>query len=265
MPINFPLLATSLVLSLTSLNAQAGLSAYVSDKQNVVYDNVTNITWTADANLLATLENTQGYNTVVQAIIANDPYIHETPNFFDNAGPGVYKLSSTDFNAGGKVDWWGAQAFISYLNSLNNGAGYAGSNHWALPSTPNSDASFGYNLSNSQLGELYYNELHGLAYVGHPTDYGILHDASYANSGSTGPFVNAESFYYWSGTEYAPAFSFYFSTYHGDQNYHLKQYMYDVWAVSPGQISAVPELSEFGMLISGLLALLGLKRRGMLG
>ncbi len=58
---NTPLLATGLLLSLTTLNAEAALTAYTAAGNTpVVYSSVSDITWTADANLLGTMIQAQG-------------------------------------------------------------------------------------------------------------------------------------------------------------------------------------------------------------
>ncbi len=257
------LLSAGVLLSLTTLNAQAALT--VNDGGLSVYDSGLKATWTQDANLLGTLENTQGYNKVVNAVIAaGGGVIHDTPNYyFDN---GTYTLTTADFSIGGMVDWWAGQAYVHYLDSLNNGRGYAGSNHWALPTTPDSSASYGFNITNSQLGELYYNELNATAYPA--VNYGILGTRTFMDtSASSGPFSNAHAYAYWSGTEYAsyPSDSWLFFTTTGFQNYGNKTNQFYAWAVSPGQVSAVPVPGAVWLFGTGLSGLLGLKRRGHTG
>jgi hypothetical protein len=102
-----------------------------------VYDTALNITWTQNSKLLGALESSQGYNTIVSAVIAADPVIYDTPNWYfsnNGVGPyvydnGTYNLSVSDFIIGGQVDWWGAQAFMAYLNAID----YDGSKQWRLP------------------------------------------------------------------------------------------------------------------------------------
>ena len=58
--------------------SQAGL---IANGPNMVYDNVNNITWAADANLFKTqAENNP--NLVSQIIAASAGVIHDTPNDF---------------------------------------------------------------------------------------------------------------------------------------------------------------------------------------
>jgi hypothetical protein len=271
MRINPPLLVTCLLLNLTTLTAEATLTPYTSAGQSLVYSSVSDITWTGDANLLGSLITSQGYNNVVNAIIAASPVITDSPNYWDgsfgNYGSysGQYTLSAADFSSSnlGRTTWFGAQAFTSYLNSIN----YAGSRLWALPSA-GANPQVGDNQTGGQFGQLYYNELNKLAYPGsNGSDYGILGDGSSYTSGTAGPFSNAQTSIYWSGTEYAPdligAWIFYTSS--GYQIGGTKITGFYAWAVSPGQVSAVPVPGATWLFGAGLVGLLGLKRCGHAG
>lgn len=123
-----PLLAAGLLLSLITHNAIAGLTAYTAaGNQRVVYDNVTDITWTGDANLYGTMHanNPDLVNTIIDTIGS----ISDTANHFDTpANSGAHTLTSADFDVN-LLSWYGAQAFVKYLNSIN----YVGSQLWALP------------------------------------------------------------------------------------------------------------------------------------
>lgn len=55
-----------LILSFNSLATHVALNSNGLG----VYDTETNITWTTDANLLGTLESTNGYANIVNAVIA---------------------------------------------------------------------------------------------------------------------------------------------------------------------------------------------------
>lgn len=220
--------------------------------------------------MLGTLENTYGYNTIVNAIIAADPVIHDTPNYLDGSYlnydgnynlpySGAYTLSAKDFNSDGSLDWWAAQAFVHYLDIID----YAGSNQWALPTQPDQiDVSI---FTNSPLGELYFNELNALAWPGtNFSDYGILHDGSMGTSGNAGPFANAQTDLYWFGTELNsyPDTVWRFGTDTGYQYGDRKYGQSYAWAISPGQLTAVPVPSAIGLFGASLLGLLGLKRNG---
>ena len=238
------LLAASLLFGLASFNAQATLTSETVNGQNLVYDSGNNTTWTQDANLLGTWEGayqSTSYTNIVTAIInASGGVIHDTPNAYDN---GTYNLTAADFGSGGTVDWWAGQALVHYLNTQN----YGGSSQWALPTQP--DQNYGYNITNSQLGELFYNELGGTAG---------------SSPIPSGPFSNVQAYAYWSGTEYAsfPNNAWVFNTLIGYQGNGNKSYQVYAWAVSPGQVNAVPVPGAVWLFGTGMLGLLGLKRRG---
>ncbi len=247
------LLAASALLSLTTLTAEAALTAGTADGQRVVYSSISDVTWTGDANLLGTMIQAQGYDTVVNAIIAASPIIYNTANGYDTPSySGYYNVTSADFDTTdlGLVSWFGAKAFTGYLNSIN----YAGSNQWALPSAgANPQVA---NQTDGQFGQLYYNELNaGID--------GILHDGSFQNSGNTGPFINAQTYVYWLGTEHAPYpdGAWFFGTNGGYQGDGHKSNQSYAWAISPGNVAAVPVPAAAWLFGSGLISLIGWRRR----
>jgi hypothetical protein len=243
MRFNKPLLAAGLLLSLTTLNAEASLTSYTgAGGAGLVYSSVSNVTWTQDANLFKTLYNAN--NNLVNLITAitpsyNDPYFGT--QVIGDGG------AIDDFDtATGRLSWWGGIAFTNYLNSIN----YAGSNQWRLPT---SNAISGYNgTAGNELGQLFYSELSGTAGNNIP---------------NTPTFTNEQAYAYWSGTEYAsnPGFAWIFVTTNGSQDHVSKLNQGYAWAVSPGQVSAVPVPGAVWLMGTGLLGLLGLKRRGHAG
>jgi hypothetical protein len=255
MSLKQPLLALGVLLSTTTFNAQASLISYTgAGGVGLVYDNVTNLTWTKDANLLNTLATAQGYTKLVNAIIAASPVINDTPNPWDTpAMSGHYTVSAADFSAGGFVNWFGAQAFTGYLNSIN----YGGSTQWALPSA-GANPQTGSELTDTAFGQLFYNELGGR--VG-------------SNIPNTTTFDNeqehADWYGYWLSTEFAPnPYGAYdFETAYGYQGMGSKLMLipFYAWAVSPGQVAAVPVPGAVWLMGSGILGLLSLKRRGHAG
>ena len=240
----------ALILTL-GYSSAASATLTLTDNGLGVYDSGINATWTQDANLLGTLEANaisqygNDSSLISDIMSANGGVIIDTKSAYDN---GTYHLLSSDFGTGGSVDWWGAQAFITYLNSIN----YGNSNQWALPSQP--DQSSGYNVKNSQLGELFYNELGGTAGGALPVN---------------SLFTNEQPYVYWTGKEYAPypyqAWNFYIGSSNpvgsGYQYYSIKYSQYYAWAVSPGNVSAVPVPGAVWLFTSALAGLIGYNRR----
>jgi len=244
-------------------SAQAAL--ILTDGGLGVYDTTNNVTWTSNANLMATqaASYSGGASAFVSAVIADSGgVIHDTPNFWDPSG--TYTLSANDFYTSyGSTDWWGAQAWVHYLDVTN----YGGSNQWALPTTVDTVGSFGYPnggvgnpaQSSSQLAQLFYGGLGQVA----DSSITTAHNANYSL------FSNVQSYIYWSGTEYFanPNYAWIFFTYYGSQVYDSKNYGFDyALAVSPGQVCAVPAVPEPGAawLLGGgllLLRLMGFRRR----
>lgn len=237
------LIAASFTLSAFSLNAQAALTSYkAAGGVDVVYSSVSDVTWTKDANLLGTLiaastdANNNGTKDVIESIITT------------GATNGI-TVTAADFTSSGQASWLGSLAYVSYLNSIN----YGGSNQWYLPTVANT--SFGFNTATNgttkgdELVELFYSELNGTAGSAIP---------------NTTTFDNEKSSSYWSGTEYAPSpnSAWRFVTHSGTQDRNAKIIIiFYAWAVSPGQIAAVPEPQSMAMLMAGLAVLAGVGRR----
>ncbi len=223
--------------------AQASL---VSVGTGLVYDSVANVTWSSDANLLGTMEAANP--NLISQIISAVPTVHDTPNLFDNAGPGNYNLSASDFYTAGHADWFGSMAFIGYLNSVN----YLGHNTWELPTTYDQTCG-GYNCTNSMLGELFYTALGGTAGTTMP---------------ASGLFTNVQADY-WSGTEANALLGWSFATVSGYQSGSYKPSSFFSWAVLPGNAgtvrtpgAAVPEPAGLALFGLGLLGLMAGRRRG---
>jgi len=261
---------TSVVALLLSVAVRAELVSTAGGLG--VYDTVNNVTWTSDGNLFATqaASYSGGYSAFVAAVISATPggVIYDTANFFiamPNSRSNT--LSESDFKIQGDMTWFGARAWVNYLNATN----YAGTNTWALPTTVDLFASGGYPdgasdrfpQSSSQMAQLFYGGLGQVA----GSDITTIHNSSYAL------FSQLQSYYYWSGAEYLrdfhsegyPLNAWYFSTFDGFQFSIGKRADNYALAVSPGQVgalSAVPVPGAAWLLGSGLLGLAGLRRKG---
>lgn len=204
----------------------------------LVNDDVLNITWMQDANLFKTLCD------------ANDPIATGfTP--VDTAD------AATVCTNNGAMTWNDAEAWIARLNTQS----YLGFTDWRQPITPQPDATcsnqsvnagfpdqgFGTNCTGSELGNLFYTSL------GNTT-------AGFTN---TAPFANAQSFAYWSGSEFAPspANAWRFGTLGGFQGIGDRDGSdLFVWPVRSGQSvvapvtpQQIPTLSVWGLGIMSLL------------
>ena len=228
-----------------------------------VYDTVNNVTWIQDGKLFT--NQAAGYSGgpsayVAAVIAASGGVIHDTPNSLDTVpNSGSYTLSASDFVVSfSLMNWWGAKAWVNYLNLTN----YAGSNRWALPTTVDSDASYGFpdgvgtnpSQDSSQLAQLFYGGL------GQQKLVSILT----ANNGNIALFNAGNSYFYWADTESSANLSrvWMYSSFQGfnfraakNSNY------YSAALVSPGNISEVPEPGVALLLSSGLLGVFGLRRR----
>lgn len=256
-------LVFSLVLSGVCINAHATLTNYSMNNTELVYSSVSNVTWTMDANLLGSLYASQGYDNVVNAIMNVSPTITNTPNLFSPTG--TYTLSKNlDFVSNGTTSWFGAMAFVNYLNSIN----YGGSQAWRLPTVATKE--FGYNIpsngtvAGNEYSELYYQELNS---IGALDKFGVF-QPGFGIQDRDNNFTNETTFEYWAGTEAtndAPnANAWSFNTTGGYQGNYRKSGRSLVWAVTSGQItqlSSVPVPATAWLFVSGLLGLTVLRRR----
>ncbi len=117
----------------------------------------------------------------------------------------------------------------------------------------------GYNIITSEMGYMYYENLGNLGY--RSTD-GTYPQPGYGLN-NTDLFDNLQSYTYWSGTDYNSNsnYAWYFNFRGGGQFPLTKNNTYNAWAVHDGDIGAVPIPSSIWLLGSGLLGLVGVRRK----
>ncbi|QSA97664.1 DUF1566 domain-containing protein [Methylococcus sp. EFPC2] len=237
-----------LALTFTLAFSDAPSAALVDVGDGLIHDTDLNVTWAQDANLFKTLATASGNAAIFVTTVINSVggVIHDTPNSLDTpAHSGAYTLTAGDFNAAtGQLSWWGAQAWVGYLNSIS----YGGETGWRLPITPIEIS--GYEMTDSELGHLFYTELGGLANTPITTKHNSNYDL-FSN-------VPDSVYWYWSGTEFTadPRHAWSFYTYFGTQFDQYKDNQFFAWPVR-----AVPVPAAAWLMGSALLGLVGLRRR----
>lgn len=217
------------------------------------YDTVLDITWLANANLGAGSSYDDGSRT-------NDGRMT-----WDSANAWAANLSFTD---GVNVyDNWRLPT-IEPANgvTLNDNFSYDGS----------TDLGFNITSSRSELAYMFHINLGNTSNFT-PAGATIGCNSAVVNIGTvvgtclqnTGPFSNLQSWGYWYGVEYAQdtRSAWGFVMFNGWQNPGVKdsQSRFDnyAWAVSPGDVAAVPEVQTYALMLAGLgLIVWRARRRG---
>lgn len=222
-------------------------AALLKVKSEIVYSDKSQLYWTKDANLLRTMSRKNP--NLISEIIASVPKgtIHSRPNEWEK---GRHELSERDFGLVfndrdvwfDSATWWGALAFIHYLNKIN----YGGYHDWRLPKMQphqgqpfnfsfsiNGSTDLGYNNSNlqSEIGHLFYAELKNLGqYKDHPTE---TLNPSKPGVTNAGPFIQLKNSAYWYSTEFDqdPRLVWIFATNSGFQSGDRKDQLYVPWPV----------------------------------
>jgi hypothetical protein len=163
---------------------------------------------------------------------------------------------------------------VNWADALSVNFGGIIYNDWRLPLTTEGShafrydgtTTFGYNITSSELGHLYYIELDNVAY------YDTLGNGPQAGYDvtKTGEFQQLRNYWYWSGTEVVgipdAAYSFQFGTIGNPLKTGLQEFASEnndlvALAVRPGDVAPVPEPSTMLLLGSGLIGLLGLRKK----
>jgi len=223
------LLTKGLVATLT-LTASLSAQATLFDRGGgMIYDSAQDITWLQDANYA----QTSGYDA-------------DGRMTWDNSNTWAASLT-----VGGFTDW----RLASINSDDTDGCNY---------STNNTDCGYNVDTSTSELAYLYHDILGNTAY--YDTNGNYQSGFGLQNTSADGvDFLNLQSYYYWSGTEYAPytGYAWYFGTNYGGQFAYYKFYDMYAWAVRSGDVAsqAVPEPSIIALLGLGLFGLAVGRRR----
>jgi hypothetical protein len=157
------------------LGAMAAHAALIAVDDGKLIDNTDNGTmWVADGNLFHTLANEGGdpAGFVAAVIATSHGVINDTPNELDTpANSGTHVLTTDDLHPdNGLMTWYGAQAFVNYLNSIK----YQGYDDWRLPTTADTHFASPEEVgvapgeaspSAGELAQLFYTELGGTSGV----------------------------------------------------------------------------------------------------
>ncbi len=191
----------------------------VSGDYNLIYDDVLDITW-----LDYTKSGNDWYNQVSWA----DSLV-------------------VSFNGQKYDDWRLPETFEDQAN-MNGGVGHEGPDASGYHNYRE-----GYNMVNSEIGRLFYEDLGNKGYIAtdgtNPSDYGLE---------NTGDFENLVESWYW-GTEYSVDLgrAWVFNIYSGGQGLYGKGWYDDGHglAVRSGDVSVVPEPTTWLLFGVGLLGL----------
>ncbi len=258
---------STLILTLC-LTSTANATLFTRLGGAAFYDDVLNITWLADANLIASETFGLFYNTELGD--------HPSTTFVETDN----RILST-----GRATWGGALHWIDAMNTAN----HLGYNDWRLPTMiDNGNDGCNHSFSGgtdcgsnvlrgpgstppvgnqSEMASLFYDTLGNLAYydtAGNPNQpgYGLQ---NVTNNGNT--FYNFLPDAYWSGLEYAPiatnAWSFFVrnNTGAGAQTLTSKNGGLFALVVRPGDVSAVPVPAAVWLMGSALFGLAGFRRK----
>ena len=133
-------------------------------------------------------------------------------------------------------------------NNWAAGLTIAGIDGWRLPNKDEADTCSGFNCTDSELGNMYYN---------------VLGNTAGNFISNTGPFSNVAIDWYWTNTETEKGGSsaWYFNMAYGRELTSSKGSNLLAWAVHDGDVSPVPIPAAVWLFGSGLLGLIGLARR----
>ncbi|PPD49860.1 MAG: hypothetical protein CTY13_02615 [Methylobacter sp.] len=277
---NNKLFVLGIFLAFNAFKAQATLFDRGS---GLIYDDFLNVTWFQDANLLGTLENTNGYDSTVNAILdANNGVIDVRPNSYIGVNEnGTYPLLSNYFGNNGIMQWGAAKGFINYLNIIE----YKGYNNWRLPTRfPTASSNISYKIADitSELGYMYFANLNNISSCT-PSEYlcnlsstqavwSASNNVSFldsVNENTVKSFnnLNLAQPYFWSDIETSPesGLAWYFGIHTGQQDITNKGFKMNAWILRDGDVATttVPSPSALLLICSSLLSFICFKLRNI--
>lgn len=217
----------------------ARVDAMLYDRGNgMIYDSDQNLTWLQDANYAYSSGYTAAHAVYYGVSAKNNIFVD------------------------GHMGWDAATAWANDLV-------YGGYSDWRLPTIVDTgaigcDGAFfgtdcGYNvdLSSSEMAYMWYKILGNIAFI----DVNGTAPQRGWGLNNSGPFINLQSYGYWSDTGYAPLLPYmawYFGVDNGSQGNNSKAAALFAWAVRSGDVSPVPVPGAGWFLGSGLLMLVGM-------
>lgn len=197
---------------------------------NLVNDTVAHLTWAADMNLMGT--QAAGYTGGSTAFFTQIIADWGSSTTF---GSYTHTLAASDFTASGAMTWFGALAWVNYLNKPS----YEGYSDWRLP-------------TGGELSYLFVTDL------GNKANQSVLNTVgdTAEQMANLALFSNVKGTAYWSGTDGGSNTAFYF--YGGSLgNYGVNNKFY---AVAVRDVSPIPEPETYALMLAGL-ALVGAAAR----
>jgi hypothetical protein len=225
--------AATLVLALLASTSRAAL---VDVGNGLINHPAANLTWVSDANLFLTM-STADPTLVAKVVTAwTDGPI---PTL---AGDGsTHTIIATDLDpATGKMNWYGARAWVNYLNVTH----YKGYSDWRLPEVGTASLqtggclvcvpSDGFAVDSSEWWRLYFEELGGTEHV----------PIASSNNGSYALFQNIEGVAFWGNAQNGTTTVLFRDG--GEQISDQTSVVgYRAWTVRAGQSVADPPLAPY--------------------
>jgi hypothetical protein len=157
---------------------------------------------------------------------------------------------------GGTMTWTAALDWadgLSYYDTVRDTTW----TDWRLPDAYNQNGSgpgVGHNVTDSEMGHMFYNNLGGTA--------GSFPGMDFTDgNGNSRSFTNLQTDIYWYRNEYNTTNGWEFYFFNGYQSSWLKTDPDYAWAVRDGDVAAVPIPGAVWLLGSGLIGIVGIRKK----